>query len=87
MPMLSIDEIIKKLWDAQGYGNLAVWGDGTMKVIAPGTEPGGSAGTPSVIFKPIALIAQYPMLDHALGDAALRQRIGDELKAAGIETE
>ncbi len=83
--MLSIDEIIRKLWDAQGYGNLAVWGDGTMKVIAPGTEPGGAQ--PPVIFKPLALVTQYPMLDHALGDAALRQRIVDELKAAGIETE
>jgi hypothetical protein len=85
--MLSIDEIIKKLWDAQGYGNLAVWEDGTMKVIAPGTEAGEVAGKSPVIFKPLALIGQYPMLDHALGDAALRERIGDELKAAGMETE
>jgi hypothetical protein len=84
--MLSIDGIIKKLWNAQGYGNLAVWGDGTMKVITPGTEPGGPAGNPPVIFKPIPLVSRYPMLDHALGDAALREHIGDELKAAGMET-
>jgi hypothetical protein len=85
--MLSIDEIIRKLWDAQGYGNLAVWGDGTMKVVAPGTGTDEAAEQPPIIFKPLALVGQYPMLDHALGDDDLRQRIGDALHAAGMETE
>jgi len=87
MPMLSIDEIIRKLWDAQGYGNVAVWGDGTIKVIAPGTEANEAAENPPVVFKPLALVGKYPMLDHALGDTALRQRIGDALHDAGMETE
>jgi hypothetical protein len=85
--MLSIDEIIRKIWDAQGYGNVAVWGDGTIKVIAPGTETGEAGENPPVVFKPLPLVGQYPMLDHALGDAALRQRIGDTLRDAGMETE
>ena len=37
--MLYTREIIQKIWDAQGYGNLAVWADGTTAVIAPGENP------------------------------------------------
>ena len=85
--MLSIDEIIRTIWDAQGYGNVAVWKDGTVRVIAPGSGAEDAADNPPVLFKPLALVGQYPMLDHALGDTALRQRIGETLRAAGIEAE
>ena len=85
--MLSIDEIIRKLWDAQGFGNLAVWGDGTMNVIAPGSEPETEPDRPPVIFKPLTLVGQYPMLDHALGDSALRKRIANAIRDAGMDIE
>jgi hypothetical protein len=85
--MLSTDEIIRKLWDAQGFGNVAVWGDGTIEVISPGMETNATAENPVVVFKPIAMVTKYPMLDHALGDAELRQRIADTVRDAGMEIE
>ena len=85
--MLSIDEIIKTIWDAQGYGNVAVWSDGTIEVVAPGTGIKEADENKPVVFKPLALVGQYPMLDHALGDADLRRRIGDALRDAGMDAE
>ncbi len=38
--MLHTKDIIRKIWDAQGYGNLAVWDDGTTRVIEPGQVTG-----------------------------------------------
>jgi hypothetical protein len=37
--MLFTNDIITMIWDAQGYGNVAVWDDGTVKVIDPGQVP------------------------------------------------
>ncbi|MDG6256201.1 MAG: hypothetical protein QCH35_01240 [Methanomicrobiaceae archaeon] len=85
--MLSTDEVIRRLWDAQGYGNLAVWGDGTMNVVTPGSEPEEAPDNPHVVFKPLPLVGGYPMLDHAIGDKTLRRHITDAVRGAGIEIE
>jgi hypothetical protein len=85
--MITTREIIKKLWDAQGYGNVAVYSDGSTGVIAPGEtgEKGGSA--PVAILKPIPLVGGFPMLDHALGNAELLETIERTLRDAGMEIE
>jgi hypothetical protein len=36
---LSGKEIVRAIWDAQGYGNLAVCDDGTIRIVEPGQVP------------------------------------------------
>ena len=81
--MLTIDDIIRKIWDAQGYGNLAVWGDGSMQVIEPGEVPVKGGASPLAVFKPIPLVARYPMLDNALFNKELRDEIERTIRDAG----
>jgi hypothetical protein len=81
--MFSTQDIIEKLWNAQGYGNLAVWQDGTTGVIAPGASPTRDGKPPLAIFKPIVLVAKYPMLDHALSDQELKDTIEHTIRQAG----
>ena len=57
--MLHTRKIVQKLWDAQGYGNLAVWEDGTTAVITPGESPKKDGKAPLAIFKPIPLVAGF----------------------------
>jgi hypothetical protein len=84
--MLNTGNIIRKLWDAQGYGNLAVWRDGTTAVVAPGEDAKRDDGTPPLaILKPIPLVGQYPMLDHALGDPELMDAVEKNIRDAGGE--
>lgn len=83
--MLHTREIIKKLWDAQGYGNLAVWEDGTMKIVEPGAAPEMNGMPPLAIFKPIALVGGFSMLDFALADGDLLEHIETEVTGAGGE--
>jgi len=85
--MLYTREIIRKIWDAQGYGNLAVWGDGTTAVIAPGENPVRGGKPPLAVFKPIPLVAGFPMLDFATHDADLLQHIERTIREAGGEIE
>ena len=76
-------DIVKKLWDTAGYGNVAVWGDDTMSVV-PADYSGESAGKkPLAILKPIALVNQYELLDFALKDEALLMKIEETIRAAG----
>jgi len=83
---MNTDDIIKKIWDTQGFGNVAVWQDGTMTVV-PGDYTGEPDGkTPVTIFKPVVLVARYPMLDHALGDPELRKTIEAAIGSAGGDT-
>ncbi|RXE56067.1 hypothetical protein ABH15_07730 [Methanoculleus taiwanensis] len=81
--MLYTREIIKKLWDAQGYGNLAVWQDGTTRVIAPGED----AGQPLVVLKPMPLVGEFSLLDFALHDAGLLEKVEAAVREAGGEIE
>ncbi|MDD3622530.1 MAG: hypothetical protein PHQ81_09010 [Methanofollis sp.] len=83
--MLHTREIIRKLWDAQGYGNLAIWEDGSTEVAAPGSHPTKGGQAPALVLKPLALVAGFPMLDHALHDAALQAAIEEAIMEAGVE--
>ncbi|MDV2482209.1 hypothetical protein F8E02_09400 [Methanoculleus sp. Wushi-C6] len=85
--MLHTKEIIQKIWDAQGYGNLAVWGDGATVVIAPGESPERGGKAPLAVFKPIPLVAGFSMLDFALHDPALLSLIETTIREAGGEIE
>lgn len=85
--MLHTRELIHRIWDAQGYGNLAVWSDGTTTIIAPGEEPERNGKTPLAIFKPIPLVAGFPLLDFAIHDTALLERIEETIREAGGEIE
>jgi hypothetical protein len=76
-------DVVHKLWDAAGYGNVAVWGDDTMTVV-PVDYPCETTGKkPLVILKPIALVNQYELLDFALHDEELLIKIEGTLRAAG----
>jgi hypothetical protein len=75
--------VVQKLWDSAGYGNVAVWEDDAMTVVPP-DYPGETAGKkPLVILKPIALVNRYELLDFALHDEELLIKIEDTLRAAG----
>lgn len=84
--MLSTKKIIEKIWDAQGYGNLAVWDDGTAKIVEPGQVPPPINGLPPrAVFKPIPLVGGFPMLDHALYNKTLQEKIEETIKNSGGE--
>lgn len=83
--MLHTREIIKKIWDAQGYGNLAVWGDGTTLVIVPGESPLQDGKPPLAIFKPIPLVAGFSLLGLATHNTDLLQHIEKTIREAGGE--
>jgi hypothetical protein len=78
-------EIVRKLWDEAGNGNVAVWEDGTMTVV-PADYPGETAGrTPLVVLKPIRLVNEFELLDFALADDALLTTIEEAVRSAGGE--
>lgn len=83
--MLTTKEIIRMLWDAQGYGNVAVWEDGTAEVVAPGSETRREGKPPLAVLKPIPLVGGFPMLDYALFDAGLQDAIEKTIRDAGGE--
>jgi hypothetical protein len=85
--MLHTREIIRKIWDAQGYGNLAVWEDGTTAVVAPGESPERNGKPPLAIFKPIPLVGGFSMLDFATHDAGLMETVETTIREAGGEIE
>jgi hypothetical protein len=75
--------IIRELWDAQGYGNLALWNDSTSSIIPPGEPPQKDGNPPLLVLKPLPLVGGYPMLDHALGDPALHEVVESRVLQAG----
>jgi len=76
-------DIVKKLWDAAGFGNVAIWEDGTMTVV-PADYCGETAGKkPVAILKPIRLVNRFELLDYALNDEELLATIEETLRAAG----
>jgi hypothetical protein len=77
--------IIRELWDAQGYGNLALWNDSTTSVIPPGELPQKDGKPPLLVLKPLPLVGGYPMLDHAVGDPVLQEMIESRVRQAGGE--
>jgi hypothetical protein len=76
-------EIIQKLWEEAGNGNLAVWDDDTITVV-PKDYSGETGGKkPLVILKPIALVNKFEFLDFALHDEELLGTIETTIRAAG----
>jgi hypothetical protein len=76
-------DIVRKLWDEAGYGNLAIWENETITVV-PVDYCGETAGEkPLVILKPIVLVNRYEHLAFALNDEDLLKKIEDAILAAG----
>jgi len=76
-------DIVRKLRNEAGNGNIAVWADDTITVV-PADFGGTTAGRqPLVVLKPIALVNRYELLDFALNDEELLIKIEDAIRAAG----
>jgi len=81
--LMITQEIVKKLWDEAGYGNLAIWENDTITVV-PVDYSGETAGKkPLAILKPIALVNRFELLDYALNDEELLTKIEETIRAAG----
>ncbi|MEN6342721.1 MAG: hypothetical protein ABFC89_09200 [Methanospirillum sp.] len=76
-------EIVRKLWDAAGFGNVAVWEDGSMTVVLPDFQGDTAGRRPLVVLKPIRLVNEFELLDFALCDEGLLATIEAEVRAAG----
>ena len=78
-------DIINKLWEEAGNGNIAVWPDGRLTLV-PIDYPGETGGKkPLVVLKPIRLVNKYEHLAFALHDEELLSTIEDAVRAAGGE--
>lgn len=76
-------DIVRKLWDEAGNGNIAVWENETLTVV-PVDYCGETAGKkPLAILKPIALVNCFELLDFALNDEELLIKIEDTIRSAG----
>ncbi len=76
-------DIVKKLWDEAGRGNLAIWDDDTITVV-PNDYRGVTGGKkPVAILKPIKLVNKYDFLDFALADEELLTTIEEAIRAGG----
>ncbi len=76
-------DIVKKLWDTAGYGNIAIWENDSMTVV-PADYSGETAGKkPLVVLKPIALVNRFEMVDFALKDEELLTKIEETIRSAG----
>lgn len=78
-------DIVRKLWDEAGYGNVAIWADGTMTVVPGDFDCAAAAKKPLVILKPIPLVNKFELLDFALHDEELLTKIETTIRAAGGE--
>lgn len=76
-------EIVQKLWDAAGFGNVAVWEDGSMTVVPPDFQADGAGRRPLIVLRPIRLVNEFELLDFALCDEGLLSTIEAEVRAAG----
>ena len=76
-------DIIRKLWDEAGYGNVAVWDDGTMTSVPVDYSTETKGKRPLLVLKPIALVNRFELLDFALNDEELLTNIEASVRAAG----
>lgn len=76
-------DIVRKLWDEAGNGNIAIWADDTMTVVPPGFSGMRAGKVPLAILKPIALVNRFDLLDYALVDEDLLTTIETTIRAAG----
>jgi len=76
-------DIVRRLWDEAGNGNLAIWDDETITLV-PADYCGETKGKkPLVILKPIALVNRYEHLAFALNDEELLTKIEESIRAGG----
>lgn len=76
-------DIVRKLWDEAGNGNLAIWENDSITVV-PVDYCGETKGKkPLVIIKPIALVNRYEHLAFALNDEELLTKIEEMIRTAG----
>ena len=76
-------DIVRKLWDEAGYGNVAIWDNGTMTPV-PVDYSGETKGKkPLLDLKPIRLVNRFELLDFALNDEELLTTIEESVRAAG----
>jgi hypothetical protein len=83
--MLHTKDIIRKMWDVQGYGNLAIWDDGSTQVVVPGQVPLKEGIQPRAVFKPLPLVIGFSTVDHALADRNLQDTIEETIRSSGGE--
>lgn len=76
-------DIVRKLWDEAGYGNVAIWADGTMTVVPADFDSAAAVKKPVVVLKPIPLVNKFELLDYALHDEELLIKIETTIQAAG----
>ena len=76
-------DIVRKLWDEAGNGNLAVWENDTITLVSPDYSGETAGKKPLAILKPIALVNRYELLDFALHDEELLTKIEETIRAAG----
>jgi hypothetical protein len=76
-------DIVRKLWDEAGNGNIALWPDDRMTVVPPDYSGETAGKKPLVILKPIQLVNRYELLDFALNDEELLIKIEDAVRASG----
>jgi hypothetical protein len=76
-------DIVRKLWDEAGNGNVAVWDDGTMTVVPPDFSGNTAGRKPLVVLKPIRLVNEFELLDFALTDDGLLSAIEEAVQVAG----
>ncbi|MHB8164792.1 MAG: hypothetical protein ACYDDV_10720 [Methanoregula sp.] len=76
-------DIVKKLWDEAGNGNLAVWENDTITLVPPDYSGETAGKKPLVILKPIPLVNKYEHLAFALNDEELLSKIEETIRAAG----
>jgi hypothetical protein len=76
-------DIVRKLWNEAGYGNIAIWENDTVTVV-PVDYCGETEGKkPLVILKPLALVNRFELLDFALTDEELLTTIEKTVRDAG----
>jgi hypothetical protein len=76
-------DIIRKLWDEAGNGNIAIWPNESMTVVPVDYSGETDGKKPLVILKPIALVNKYDFIEYALKDPELLDLIEGQVKAAG----
>jgi hypothetical protein len=80
---MDTQDIVRKLWNEAGNGNIAVWEDGTMTVVPSDYSGETDAKKPLVVLKSLQLVLKYDFLDFALNDEELLSTIEERIRADG----
>ncbi|HOT03441.1 MAG TPA: hypothetical protein PK069_04620 [Methanolinea sp.] len=80
---MKTQDIVRRLWDEAGHGNIAVWTDDTITLVPQDYKGETDGRKPVAILKPIALVNKYDFLDFALADEELLTTIEEAVRAGG----